>query len=295
MDGLLEGRMEEAQGVGVEPGTVVLDEGFFQGMLVGTEAFEAAVEVAVVGIVADDGVADVFAVNADLVGAAGFETATNEGELTGAAKDGEVAPGVTCMGTVNFAVEAVGGVHANGSIDGGFAPFGVTNNDGKVLTFDGALDELVGEGFHGLVVLGNNHQAGGIPVYTVNDPRAPGAVDSGKIREKVQEGVDEGSIGIACGGVNDKPGLFVDDNDVIVVMDNVEGDVLGPRPVVIRRWPVDSDFFAFPDCMDPFRRGAVDEDLAVLDELLNAISGGRSREAGQPGIKAHPDRFIGGD
>ena len=45
--------------------------------------------------------------------------------------------------------------------------------------------------------------------------------------EVVNEGVDHGAAVFGAGGVDDDVGVFVDDEDVVVFVEDVEGDRVG--------------------------------------------------------------------
>jgi hypothetical protein len=80
-----------------------------------------------------------------------------------------------------------------------------------------AMPELVDEGGHGRGVLGDNHDAGGIPIEAVNDAGTFFAADAGEVGAVGEEGVHEGAGGVAGGGMNDQTGGFVDDDDVSIL------------------------------------------------------------------------------
>ena len=50
----------------------------------------------------------------------------------------------------------------------------------------------------------------------------------------VQEGVDKGSVGITCGGMDDEAHWFVDDDQILVLMQDVERNVLGSEACWLR-------------------------------------------------------------
>lgn len=79
----------------------------------------------------------------------------------------------------------------------------------------------------GAVVLGDDDAAGGVFVEAMDDAGAGFTADAGEVVAVMEEGVDEGAVGVAGGGVDDEAGGFVDDEDVAVLIEDFDGDVLG--------------------------------------------------------------------
>ncbi len=80
----------------------------------------------------------------------------------------------------------------------------------------------------GGVGLGHHKEAGGILVKAVDNARPLHPADAGEaVAAMSEEGVDQRTPVVAGGGMDDKTGGLVDDDDVPVLEDNVEGDVLG--------------------------------------------------------------------
>ena len=72
--------------------------------------------------------------------------------------------------------------------------------------------------------LGHHHQTGGVLVQAMHDT---GARDIDDVRHVVQQGVEQGAIGMASSRVHHQARRLVDDQDVVVFVDDVELDVLG--------------------------------------------------------------------
>ena len=88
--------------------------------------------------------------------------------------------------------------------------------------------ELLGQGQVGHVVLGGDDEAAGVPVNPVDDPRPELAVDAGEaLAAVVEQGVDQGAVGVARGGVDHQPHGLVHHDDVPVLVHHVQGDFLG--------------------------------------------------------------------
>ncbi len=162
-------------------------------------------------------------VDANLVGAPGVEIATDEGggadlgeDLVGGAGGFPGAGGIgkDChfLAVVRGAADDVG--------DGAGGVFGDAGGDAEIGFGIGAFGELSGEVFVGLVVAGDDHAAAGVFIEAVDDAGAIDSSDGGEGAEVVEEGVYEGAIGIACCGVDDHAGGFVDDGEIGVFVED---------------------------------------------------------------------------
>ena len=100
---------------------------------------------AAVFFVAEDGVADAGEMDADLVGAAGFEPAFDEGYEAEAFEDLPVGYCVLALfGVVGGAeAEAVGGVAHEVGVDGAFVCGHIAPDYRNVTAFDGVEEELI--------------------------------------------------------------------------------------------------------------------------------------------------------
>jgi hypothetical protein len=80
----------------------------------------------------------------------------------------------------------------------------------------------------GGIIFSGYENPGGFAIEAVNDARAIGGASGRELAfTMVEESCGEGSGGPTCTGVNVHAGGFVDDEDVIVLMEYVEGKILG--------------------------------------------------------------------
>ena len=104
-------------------------------------------------------------------------------------------------------------------------------DEGHVGFFDRAAFKLAGEAPVGLVGFGDEDQAGGVAVKAVDDAGPPGIAAGGECGVGqlgvVEEGVDEGAGPVAAGGVDDEAGLLVEGDEMLIFIDDVQGDVFG--------------------------------------------------------------------
>jgi hypothetical protein len=77
------------------------------------------------------------------------------------------------------------------------------------------------------VVLGDDEQTRGSFVEPVNDSRSLHAANAREVTHVMQESIHERSIWMTRARVDDATGYLVDDKDVAVLVDQVQGQVLG--------------------------------------------------------------------
>ena len=144
--------------------------------------------------VADDGVAEGLHVDANLVGAAGFDTNLDEGE--GAVGGGQaleyvdVGDGGAAVGTAGGHAGATDEVAGDGKVDGGVVLFDVAVDEGDVSLGDLTLGEHLAELAVGAVVFGDEDETAGLLVEAVDDAGAQVAADVGEFGEVEEERVD---------------------------------------------------------------------------------------------------------
>ena len=71
--------------------------------------------------------------------------------------------------------------------------------------------------------LGHHHQAGGVLVQTMHDT---GARHIDDVRHMVQQGIEQGAIGMPGSRVHHQPSRLVDHQQVIVLVNDVQRDIL---------------------------------------------------------------------
>ena len=123
-------------------------------------------------------------------------------------------------------------VAGDGEGDGGVVFFEVAVEEGDVGLGDLAAGEHLAELAVGAVVFGDEDEAAGLLVEAMDDAGAEVAADVGELVEVEEEGVDEGAavagvVGGAGSGVDHHAGGLVDDGEVLVFVEDVEGDVFG--------------------------------------------------------------------
>ncbi len=227
--------VDELQAVGMEG--LALDEGGaarlkFYAARFGVDVFDRDLPPAIGGV-ADDGVADVGEVDAELVRATGFGHQFQQGVAGGTDFEtffdvvdrlGRLADiGADGIAFAEFLVDAEGGVDEVG------IEFHESMHDGEVGFFNRSPFELPGESPVRFIGFGDEDEACCVTVEPVDDARSPrvgadGELSAGVLRV-VHEGVDECARPMAAGGVHDEPRLLVDGNELIILMHNAERNI----------------------------------------------------------------------
>ncbi len=184
--------------------------------------------------IAEDRVADVGHVDADLVGAPGLQPAADQADLgrwrTGRESFGHFIVGDGAAGRLGLGhrhLLAVGGVAGDRLIDGGAAPVRFAPGQGVIGALQPAVAAMGGklgtQRAVGRVGLGDDQQAGCVLVEPMDDAGPPDAGDAGQAFTAMgKDAVDQGARPVARPGVDDQAGRFVDDQYLAVFKHDVE-------------------------------------------------------------------------
>ena len=129
---------------------------------------------------------------------------------------------------------SVDGVPAHGRLDDAGRILDPPIDQGQVLLPDLSVFECLFQVIMGQRRFSNDQGAGGILIKTMNDTRAGGISDPADAGVVVNQGVDQGSVAVACRGMDDDPGRLVQDDDLIVFKEDVKRD----RFRFYERWSV---------------------------------------------------------
>lgn len=261
----------------------------FEGGEGGLELFGPGAEiVGSVDGVAEDGVAGEAHVDADLMGAAGLQHELEQRGATIPFDGVEVGDGVFAADAGDGHLAGVGEGAADGGDDAAVVLGELALDEGEVVAVEGVFAGLFGEGAVGAAGFGDDHDAGGVAVEAVDDA-GPGGVVAGGFdgAAMVHDGVDEGAGIVARRGMDDEAGGFVDDEDVGVFEEDVEGDVFGRGGGFGRGRQGEADGVAGEYASAGALAGdAVDERAVLLDDFLDIGAGGVLYHLGQERIEA---------
>ena len=236
--------------------------------------------------VPQDGVAQVGQVDPDLVGPAGLQAALQMGVAGEALQHRPVGDGPLARHVVHRHALPVGLVPGDGQVHGACVLLEAPHRHRLILPVEGVVLELVGQGQVGRVVLGGDEQAAGVPVDAVDDARADDPVDPRQAPAAVvEQGVDQGAVGVAGGGVDHQAHGLVDHDDILVLEDHVQGDVLGDG---LQGHRVGDDHGDLIPDVQPlvFLQGLVlPVDPPLLQELLGGGPGQVGEDLGQEEVR----------
>ena len=279
-----------------------------EGQLMGVEELAGdfcragqGVNAAIDGITGD-GAACGRSVDADLMGAAGMKTEFEQAGTRPGAKHFPIGFRRTTPATDRHPL-AGDGVTADGSIPRACISAGTSEDESEIGFFRFPVTELSAEFAVCGIIFGGDENAGGFAIEAVNDARAIGGAPGGELAfAMVKEGGGEGSGGATCTGVNVHAGGFVDDEDVIVLMEDVEGKILGGHIAWSGSRNADGDGDFGGEEIAGADRFSSEGDPILLHPLLDAGSG-LPAESGESDIgpvvlimrggDAGPDPFFG--
>ena len=229
--------MDEAEGLGVEGLTGAYLEAVVDESFVGAAALAAQYLGAAVGLVAEEGVADVLHVGSYLMGAAGLEAAFDEGDVAELLDYAPVGDGILAyagVGGGDCHAQAVLGVAGDVALDASLVGVEVAPDEAVVDAVSVVDEELLAEGSLCLRRLGDDEQAAGVFVDAVDEAYlGTVGVEGGNVAHVPCHGIDEGAVEIACSGMHHHAGGLVDDHEDVVLIDDVEGYVFGVDGAVV--------------------------------------------------------------
>jgi hypothetical protein len=230
--------------------------------------------------------AEVFQMNADLVGAACFGLALNECFAIARIEDAVVSERLAST-LDNRHFLPVDGMATDGGIDFAVGHAGDSIDEGEVGFFHIPRGELIGERAVDLLGFGNDEAARSFLVEAVDDTRALGAAHDFDARAVVQKSVSEGSFAVACAGMDDETSGLVEDEEEFVLEENPQRHFLGGE----RRgcgflWDFQNHRVSFAQNERGFGRIAIHERTAVADETLQAGTGKIGAERTKESVEA---------
>ena len=158
------------------------------------------------------------------------------------------------------------------------------------------VGELRGQRAVGAIVLRHHHETGRVLVEPVHDPGPPLAADPRKaVAAMRNQRIDQRSGPVAGRGMNDEIAGFVDDDDVLVLVNDVERDGLGRRLGRLGRRNVEPDGGAAIDAVVRIAdRLPVDRNGAGLDQDFEPGPRQSGDMAGKHAVEPLAG-FLGGD
>ena len=124
----------------------------------------------------------------------------------------------------SFSVPRISG---DGSIYRPFFLQRYSDGKGHVTLMDLPSPDLLGEIMMSLLCLGDDQQARGVFIKSVDNSRSCNSANPFDVRATGQEGVHQCAIRVAWPGMHGKAGRLVYDRELRILVDNVQGNFLG--------------------------------------------------------------------
>ncbi len=168
----------------------------------------------------------------DLVGAPGFQSAFDQAGNGGGA-GAETLNGAVMSDGMPAAIFQDGhfftilGGPADIAFDPAIEGRGAAADNGAVKPLDGMAGKLFGQRVMRSVILDHYNQSAGILVDTVDNTGALDSTDAGQAcAAMMDQGIDQGAGKIAGAGMDNQPGGFINNNQIIVFIDHSQRNVL---------------------------------------------------------------------
>ena len=221
--------------------------------------------------------ADMLHVGSYLMGAAGFETAFDEGDVAELLDDAPVGDGILAYAGVGGGdghAEAVLGVAGDVALDASLVGVEVAPDEAVVDAVGVVDEELLAETGLRFRCLGDDEQTAGVLVYAVDESYlGTVGVEGGYVAHVPCHGIDEGAAEVACSGMHHHASGLVDDHEDVVLIDNVEGYVFGvDGAVVLGNVEHEGDDVARAHLVVALDGTAADLYVARFGSRLNAVA-----------------------
>jgi hypothetical protein len=177
--------------------------------------------------VSEDGVAQRGEVNPDLVGSTGLGINFEKGEGAESLKDlpsGYRSFPFSGSGRHPFPLDRM---PSDGSIDQTFILLKNSMSNGKIDLLHEAILELSGQLVKSLIILGDDHHAGSLPVETVDDARSQHTVNSSEVFAMMEKCINQCSGCVSRSRMDNHAGWFVNHDDGGIFIQDREGEGFG--------------------------------------------------------------------
>ncbi len=224
--------------------------------------------------VAEDRMFEGGEVHTNLMRASGVELDFDERGGTKLLEDGPVGAGIA--GVCGFAGRPGGhsyaalGIAGDGKFDGAFCSGEFSLDEREIGFLNGTRAKGFGKFGVREIVFGDEDCAARIFVEAMNDSRAQRVAALRERLATAEKRVDERAARVPCSGVNGHASGFVDDDELVVLIKNIERDGFG---FGFKRWTrlgLNGDALAAFEFLAGFGGLAVDLDEAGIDEFLDA-------------------------
>ena len=222
--------------------------------------------------IADHRVAQGREVNTKLMRATGMEDRGDESEARNPQSNLPVCPRGTAFAPACGHADGMMQIPRHGELDASRILFQVSMEQSEIDLADLAFAELLRQAEMRGIGFGDKQHARSAFVEAMNDSRAKRTANVGKVRdatEAVNQGRSESAGVPARAGMNNHSGGFSDDGDVVIFVENFQGDGLGQN--FRGRWSGNLDAYGFagPNTVGGFAHDAGDHHAALVHQRLD--------------------------
>ena len=179
--------------------------------------------------VANNGRAQGGEVDTDLVSTPGLDVAFHAGKsIRKGGKDFPMGDGAFSAGAQHGHLLAIGGAATNLRVECAGRRRGAVD-DGDVGLAEVVDGKGLGKRLISPIILGNDHDTGGVHIQPMDDAGALLATNATKVGAMPEESIDQSTVTVAAGGVDDQSGRFVEGQKVVVFVENGKRNVLGDK------------------------------------------------------------------
>jgi hypothetical protein len=156
----------------------------------------------------------------------------------------------------------------------------------EISLFDGSVRKLLGQNAVTYIVLCHDEYSRGSAVEAVNDPRSSDPTNPAQVGAVVEERVDEGPRGMSGCRMNDHVRRFVEYQQILILVEDVQGNGFRLRLGRLGGWHFDLDCFAGVEEPGRTDRPSVHTDKAFVDPTFGLRPAGSLHMAGDAAIDA---------
>ncbi len=233
-------------------------------------------EAAAINGIADQGMAQVSEMHANLVGAPGLEVDPNmamPAKPFDHAVMGDRIPATGSNGHFPTVVPVPIQRLVHGPARGQHA-----QANGLILAGNLPARQHIAELLLDFGIAGNQQQTAGTLVQPVDDPRP---WQRFKSRVKIQQGIDQGAVRVAGARVHDQPDRFVDHQEIIALIHYLQRDELWPINGPWLQGLANQHLLATRQLLSRASRLAIQQYIAALNPLLDAAPRKLRKQSGQ--------------
>ncbi|MPM72747.1 hypothetical protein SDC9_119723 [bioreactor metagenome] len=130
------------------------------------------------------------------------------------------------------------------------------------------VSQLFGQGLMGFIVFCDHQQTRGVLIDPMDNARTDHAIDRRQVRQMIQQRVHQRAVLVSRRRVNHQPHRLVDNGQILILIDNLQGNVLGLNFQLHGRRQFKLHFIARFELMGGFDPAGIDQQPVILNQAL---------------------------